>query len=241
MANVLRRTLICAVVSGCLIVPLTGHGQVIISLLLGDKLNSGQVEFGLDGGLSVISQAGTGGSTRNTFNLGFYFDIKMKSSWMIHTGVIVKSTMGGGEIPVYALGDAQLDGLFANGHVERTMNYFNVPIFIKYNFKNNMFLEAGPMLGLKYGAKDKFIAIVNGDELTYEVDVNNKFKALDAGLSGGIGYRLMHGNGMNLGVRYYHGLVNVSKEGGELFNRCWYLTVGIPIGAGKTRDQQKQD
>jgi hypothetical protein len=236
-----RAIIYVAIVSWFIGVPIRGQGQVIISLLLGDKLNSGKVEFGLDGGASIISQSGSGGATRNTFNLGFYFDIKLKSQWMLHTGVIVKSTMGGGEIPVYLLGDAQLDGLFANGHVERTMNYFNVPVFIKYNFKNNFFLEAGPMLGLKYAAKDKFTTKINGDELTYEVDVSSKFKALDAGLSGGIGYRLMHGNGMNLGIRYYHGLVNVSKEPGEIFNRCWYLTVGIPIGAGKAKDGEKQE
>jgi hypothetical protein len=236
----MRRAIACAAVLGFLL-PLRSHSQVLISLLLGDKLNSGKIEFGLDGGLSIISQPGAAGSARNTFNLGFYFDIKMKSSWMLHTGVIVKSTMGGGEIPVYALGDAQLDGLFANGHVQRTMNYFNVPVFIKYNFKNNFFLEAGPMLGLKYGAKDKFITEINGDELTYEIDVKDKFRTLDAGLAGGIGYRLMGGNGMNLGVRYYHGLVNVSKETTELFNRCWYITVGIPIGAGKARGSKAQD
>ena len=235
MGSVMRRAIVSAIIVLSL-VPFRGRGQVIISLLLGDKLNSGQVEFGLDGGATIISQSGSGGGTRNTFNLGFYFDIKMKNPWMLHTGVIVKSTMGGGEIPVYSLGDAQLDGLFANGHVERTVNCFNVPVLMKYNFKNNFFLEAGPMLGLKYGATDKFITTVNGDELTYEVDVNDKFRTFDAGLMGGVGYRLMGGNGMNLGVRYYYGLLNVSKETTEIFNRCWYLTVGIPIGAGKKVD-----
>lgn len=236
----MRRTLACViVVLSFLAVPISGHAQVIISLLLGDKLNSGKIEFGLDGGATFISQSGAGGGNRNTFNLGFYFDIKLKSPWMLHTGVIVKSTMGGGEMPVYALGDTQLDGLFANGHVERTMNYFNVPILIKYNFKNNFFLEGGPMLGVKYGATDRFITTVNGAELTYEVNVNSKFRALDAGLMGGIGYRLMGGNGMNLGVRYYYGLLNISNVG-ETFNRAWYLTIGIPIGAGKARDKKQE-
>ena len=33
-------------------------GQVLISLLLGDKLNTGQIEFGLDGGLSLSNLHG---------------------------------------------------------------------------------------------------------------------------------------------------------------------------------------
>ena len=36
------------------------HGQVLISLLLGDKLNTGQIEFGLDGGLSLSNLHGAG-------------------------------------------------------------------------------------------------------------------------------------------------------------------------------------
>ena len=54
------------------------RGQVIISLLLGDKLNSGKVEFGLDGGVNYPSIRGLdGGKAKSTFNIGFYFDIKM--------------------------------------------------------------------------------------------------------------------------------------------------------------------
>src|SRR5688572_146922 len=91
------------------------HGQVIISLLLGDNLNTGKIEFGLDGGVNLSSQTGTtGGKSLTTFNLGFYFDIKLRdSSWMIHTGVIVKSRMGIGNLPVYSLADSNLDKSFA--------------------------------------------------------------------------------------------------------------------------------
>lgn len=33
---------------------LTSRGQVLISLLLGDELNSGKIEFGLDGGVNFM-------------------------------------------------------------------------------------------------------------------------------------------------------------------------------------------
>jgi hypothetical protein len=35
-----------------------GQSQVLISILLGDKLNSGQIEFGLDGGFSLSNLTG---------------------------------------------------------------------------------------------------------------------------------------------------------------------------------------
>ena len=50
------------------------NGQVLISLLLGDKLNSGKVEFGLEGGVNYPNMRGlSGGSMKGAFNLGFYF------------------------------------------------------------------------------------------------------------------------------------------------------------------------
>ena len=73
----------------------TCQSQVLIALLLGDKLNSGKIEFGLDGGLN-FSQIGnmSSKSFSREFNLGFYFDIKMKEQWYLNTGVLVKSTLG---------------------------------------------------------------------------------------------------------------------------------------------------
>src|SRR5688572_5957460 len=110
------------------------QGQVLISLLLGDKLNSGQVEFGLDGGVGFVDIHGVSPSSSNaTFNLGFYFDIKLKKpSWMVHTGVMVKSAMGAEDLSVYPLNDPDLDNVFAGGSVTRKLNYFNVPFAIKY-------------------------------------------------------------------------------------------------------------
>jgi len=55
------------------------QGQVLISLLFGDMLNSDGLEFGLEGGFnwSKVSGMETNSSLR-TFNLGFYFDIRLK-------------------------------------------------------------------------------------------------------------------------------------------------------------------
>jgi len=50
----------------------------------------------------------------------------------------------------------------------------------------------------------------------------------------GVGYRLLGGDGINLGVRYYHGLVDtyIDDSTPKRYNRSLYFTVGIPIGAG---------
>jgi hypothetical protein len=225
-------------IAALLSITISANSQVLISILLGDKLNSGKVEFGLDGGLNLSDVQGlNGGNMAGRFNIGFYFDIHLKNpSWMIHTGVIVKGTMGAKNLPVYSLNDASLDAAFEGGKVERRLSYFNVPIMMKYKFKNNFSVEAGPMLGLMNKSTDVFTQEVKDkDDLTYTVKIRDDYHPIDAGLMAGAGYKLLKGNGMNLGVRYYVGLVDVTLDdsGPDQYNRSLYFYLGIPIGRGK--------
>ena len=218
-----------------LIIGNAARTQVLISILLGDKLNTGKIEFGLDGGAnwSTIKNL-DGAKSLTSFNLGFYFDFKLKNpSWMLNTGVIVKSNMGADELPVYLLGNPNLDNAFNGGKITRKINYFNVPIMMKYSFKNHIYLKAGTQLGLRYKAFDEFKNSVNEeDDLNYKLNIKEQFHPLDAGLAFGAGYRLMKGNGMNIGVQYYLGLIDirVDDSSSNQFNRAFYLTAGIPIG-----------
>jgi len=216
----------------------TMRAQVLISLLFGDKLNSGKIEFGLEGGLSLSRLEGLDPmKTHQNYNLGFYFDIKTKNpAWMITTGVKVKSTMGAEGLPVYSLQNPALDSSFSGGNITRKINYFNVPIMLKYTFKNKIFAQGGMQLGLRYKATDVFTrTVVDKEDLTYKLDIKNKYHPLDAGVIAGVGYRLEKGNGMNFSFSYYLGLVDarISDSGPNEFNRVFYLNAGIPIGKGK--------
>ena len=223
----------------------TGHSQVLISILLGDKLNTGKIEFGLDGGAnwSTIKNL-DGAKSLTSFNLGFYFDFKLKDpSWMLNTGVIVKSTMGADELPVYSLGNPDLDNAFTGGKITRKINYFNVPVMMKYSFKNHLYLKGGIQLGLRYKAFDEFKNSVNDeDDLKYKLDIKDQFHPIDAGLAFGTGYRLMKGNGMNIGVQYYLGLLDIKVDdtSPNQFNRVLYLTAGIPIGKNPKKKKTEQ-
>src|SRR5579863_290342 len=225
----------------CVFILLTqsAHAQVIISLLFGDKLNSGKVEFGLDGGVNFSSLTGNPGSNARTgFNLGFYFDIKTNGNWMIHTGVIVKSTMGARGLQPYALNNITLDSIFQTGQVERTLGYFNVPVEMKYMFPNRLYVEGGFMMGLMISAHDEFQQkIVTTNDLTYVLNIRDHLHRFDIGPIAGLGYRLMSGYGLNLGVRYYYGLLNISSDNmfPAQYNRSLYVVIGIPVGAGKMK------
>jgi hypothetical protein len=220
-----------------------GKSQILISLLLGDKLNSPKVEFGMDGGLSLTNALGSSKNTfLQTFNLGFYFDIKMKNpNWKFNTGLRVKSNMGANDIPVYSLNSITADSIFNGGSITRRLGYFYLPILLKYQFTNQIYVEGGFQAGLRTKATDTFKkSVTNPDDLNYELDVRDQYARLDAGITGGIGYRLMGGNGMNLGIRGYLGVVDISKTSTNSFkNYGWYLNVGIPIGKAKVEATQK--
>jgi hypothetical protein len=222
-------------ITGFMFFAFVANAQVLISILLGDKLNTGKIEFGLAGGVNWSSIKNLEGSEHLLgFNLGFYFDIKLKNpSWLLNTGVIVKSPMGAGELPLYSLSDSPLDSVFIGGTVTRKLRYFNVPVMMKYKFKNHFFVKGGIQLGLRSKCYDEFTKTVNEkDDLQYTVNIKEQYHPIDAGLAVGLGYRLMKGNGMNLDLQYYHGLIDITIDdsASDQFNRVIYLTAGIPIG-----------
>lgn len=235
--NQIRKGLLTAVLLAS--ISYSANSQVLISLLLGDKLNSDKLKFGLDGGANWSNITNLDPSMyKPHFNLGFYFDFRLKENtrWYLHTGVLVKSTMGAQKLDPYLTGNADIDSLFVNGDVERKINYFNVPILARYQFKNMLYIEAGPNLGLRYKAFDVFTAEVeNKKDLSYTLDVRDQFTRIDAGIMAGVGFQVLKGTGYNFGMRYYYGLTEIMKDnaGDPQRNSTYYLYFSIPVGAGE--------
>ncbi len=114
---------------------------------------------------------------------------------------------------------------------------------MKYNFKNHIYVKGGVQLGLRYKAFDQFTNSINDEEdLKYKVDIKDQYHPLDAGLAIGAGYRLIKGNGMNIGLQYYFGLVDIRVDDSspDQFNRVLYLTAGIPIGKNSKKKKAEK-
>ncbi len=216
------------------------QAQILISLLLGDKLNSEKLEFGLDGGLAVVNTSDREAShARLALNLGFYFDFQLSEHWYLHTGCIVKSPAGTRFLDPYPLGIADLDAMLSSASVTRKLRYFHVPALMRYRFRNFVFMEAGPQIGLMNKAVDQFyVDIQRENDLVYTNKIRDQYNAIDFGFTGGLGYKLLQGEGIALGLRYYLGLSDLLKEnsGNAVQNRILYLYTSIPIGAANTND-----
>jgi hypothetical protein len=213
--------------------PVLLQAQVLITLLLGDALNTPKIEFGLSGGLthSFISTI-ENSEGMNTFDLGFYFHILMKNSSYLSTGVHVKSSMGAEGMPVYSLDDPNFDAIYQDGTLTKKIPVFSIPILFHQRFNQRWYIEAGPQLGLIHKPVDIFEADKLGGDLTFKLDVKDQYKHIDAGLLGGVGFKFnKQPKSMSAGVSYYYGLVDVSNNPDyKIKNSAFYVFMKIPIG-----------
>ncbi len=217
------------------------HSQVLISLLLGDKLNSDKIEFGLDGGFNWSQIGGIdSNSSLSSFNIGFYFDILVNDTWSFYTGVLVKSELGADNLTNKDLSFLEIIPQEGDGTYSQRLRYFLVPMLMRYNFPNRMYLEAGPQFGFMNKATIEFESKTDDREIRIREFNKDKINKIDAGISGGLGYRLSPRKGMSLGLRYYYGFVNTYKGESGTNNSSLFLKFTLPIGTGgkKTKEEQ---
>jgi hypothetical protein len=233
----------------------TVNSQVLLSLLFGDKLNSGKVEFGMSGGFNLSYLRGLDESKgQNNWELGFYFDIHPKevSPWYIATGVYIKSNVGGTKVPIDypgnpAINDSVFNGFVsANGTVTKQFNTFYVPMNLRYLSKSGIFVEGGAQVGLVFKTFDIFTAEVDDNTLLYteekKINGNELYKWFDGGVNGGIGYKFKEGIGAKIGVWYYLGLTNIYQNdlGFKAYNSSLYVLATIPIGKKKAEKSRAE-
>jgi hypothetical protein len=214
------------------------YSQVHIALPFGEKFPAHEVKLGLERGLSFsnITSAEETKSVRN-LNLGLFLDVQLKetSRWYLHTGLQLNSGMGAKEIDVYSLNDAGLDSAFNGGKIERQLKYINIPALVRYKFSSHFFIEMGPRFGLLTKATDIFHETGKQDDgLYYKNNVTDRCRWFDAGIKAGIGYHLMRGKGVNLGLRYYLGMLELFSDNppNSVRNKSLSIFLNIPIVTG---------
>jgi hypothetical protein len=213
---------------------ISAQSQILITLLLGDKLNSEGLEFGLAGGMnwSNIGKMEAGKSL-STFNLGFYFDIRIKEPWYLYTGIVVKSKMGVDKLSAGDLGFLQTDVYGEEGDYSQVVNYFLLPVLARYKFMKHFYVEAGAQFGLMYKPYVEFNSDVDDKDARVREYNKDMISRLDAGIMGGLGYKIFKKKGISLGIKYYYGFVSVYKDKSGTNNSSLFLTLTIPMGSDK--------
>ncbi len=225
----------------------TVQSQILISLILGDKLNSDNIEFGLQGGgnFSSIFNMDTKKYVSD-WNLGFYFVINVKGNWYTSTGVLVKAKLGAGKLT-----ETDLTNLGAHfpdsctqdgGNYYQKINTFIVPMMMRYKFKNRIFLEGGLQASLRYKSWVEYDHKTKENKYLlkqFNKDLTNVF---DVGVTAGMGYRFSSKpTSISLNIRYYYGFVNALKGMPGTKNNSLFLEANIPIGAGEKAQKKREE
>jgi hypothetical protein len=100
------------------------------------------------------------------------------------------------------------------------------------------------MLGVLVKATDVFYSTVNEkNDISYKNNIYKQCNWFDMGGMGGIGYHFMKGTGINLGLRYYYGFMNILANSHSTpgQNNSLYIYLSIPIGAGEKSKAKKAE
>ncbi|MCT4665346.1 MAG: PorT family protein [Flavobacteriales bacterium] len=98
--------------------------------------------------------------------------------------------------------------------VQAKLNYLNWPILGKFYMNESFSLEGGPQIGFLLSGKSKSLA-------------KNDFKIIEFGLSVGLGYRLL--DNIELGLRYNHGLTDITKTKDQINNKVLQLSLAVNL------------
>ena len=232
MAITMRKVILSIV---CICLCSMARSQVLISILFGDKLNTDAIIFGIhiDYSFNQITNIDPQ-KNLGKLNLALFFDVRINERWRAEIEALAKHTRGGKGIEPYPLNDPQLDLQFAEGSVERKINYVGLMTAIQYTIQNVWYFETGPQLTLRTKAHDIFQSKTADGELELKRDIEDQIARWEFSIIAGAGYKFGKGTGMALGVRYNWGISDVqTNTSGTQQNRGFYIVSNIPIGRKK--------
>ncbi len=225
-----------------LLVVRIASSQILIALVFGEKLNNERLEFGLNVGLnySIVSNVGESHYMPG-LNLGMTFVYKINDKFHLNPALYFSYPLGAKGMTVYETPDSSLNDVLKEASVKRELSYFSLPITLRYRIFGKTFIEFGPQISLRTKAQDIFeVTMFNDDEVVYTRNVMDDYKRFDFGLTCGVTQKLRENSGVSLTLRYYYGLLDVSKnnEHPDQYNSSFYFSAAIPIGGNKKSTEE---
>ena len=217
------------------------HAQVLIGLLFGEKLASDNFNIGFEIGMNLSTVNGLDGASRSTGPLiGLFASWRFSEHFHLYTGFLPLSQKGASEADPIPLDDPQLDSMVASGRMDRQLGYIDIPVLLQWaqHRDGGIRVGAGSQLSFRTSAADRYEATTaQGTSVVVENDIESEW--LDAGVAFDAEYRIT-GVGLAIGLRYYHGLTNVSSGAGPaVHNRVLSGTGRISLG-GRSQKPPEQ-
>jgi hypothetical protein len=175
----------------------------------------GQFAFGIKGGLNLSDISVSNGFDGYTYsilpdyNIGAYFKVPLP----------VRDLYIQPEIGFSAQGFKGYDP--TDGSYSEHVNYFNIPVLLKYAHRTGLFVETGPQLGIKLNAK----LVEDG----VSTDYSSAYNSADFSWVFGIGFKIPM-SPVSIDVRYNTGLLNVANDS---YYGNGYGEYGVRNGVGQ--------
>lgn len=210
------------------------HSQVLIALLFGDKLSTDKFQLGIRLAGNWENFTGWDGTEiRFDFGFGIYGALKLSPKLTLQPELLFKDPRGADGLPTKAFGNADLDPLLEDAAVTAKLAYVSLPVLLKYHLTPQLSLGFGPQLGYISSARYEYKAEVYAKEdLVFKEDIKSTLNSLDFALAFSVEYTLQKRKAIQIGLRYYLGLVDIFKDssGHSVKNSVIQVYLGIPVG-----------
>jgi hypothetical protein len=212
---------------------------IVLGMLFGDRLASETFNIGFEIGMNLATVEGLEGASRAPGPLiGLFASWRFSEHYHLFTGVLPLSYKGAQDADPIPLNDSQLDPLVAGGRMERDLSYLDIPVIFQLAQRRDggVRVGVGPQIGILLSAKDRYAGTTTqGTATVIENDIDDSTERFDAGVAVDAEYRFS-GFPLAIGVRYYHGLTDITRGSGPAaHNRVLSGSGRIALGAQKQK------
>jgi len=189
-----------------LAVAVPARAQVLIGYLFGEKLASKTFNMGFEVGMNFSDMDGLGDSERlNRPVFGLFADWRFSEHLHFGGAVLPIAGRGASGLAPVVTGDPAFDAQTMNAAMERSLNYVEIPLILKYAPKREegFRVGAGPSLGFITGAHDRY------DVGSYVLERDIDTPSLDFGISGEVEWRFKV---LAIAARYTEGLTDLGND-----------------------------
>jgi hypothetical protein len=244
-----RLVIVCLMVfclaSAFTLVPREANGQVLIGLLLGDKVTSEKFHLSLNIGANFSDLKGMEDTKiRPGFFLGLGGEWRFAEHWFLQPEIGVFYYVGANNLPMdYFPPPPEVEDIVTGNEVSRRLNYFTIPVLLKYGVAGNrLHLGAGGQVGFLTSAQDKYEGTSdNGNPVTVDQDIKDYTVSTDLGLLFNVEYKFKP-DVLSMGIvaRYYLGLTDTVKDnpGDPVYNSVFSVLLTVPIGEIPEQDTE---
>lgn len=218
-------------------IPSRADGQVLIGLLLGDKVTSEKFHLGISVGANFSDLSGIDDTKiRSGFALSLIGEWRFAGQWYLQPELGAFYYAGANNMPMETFPPPpEVEDMVTGNEVTARLKYFTIPVVLKYGaMGNRLHLGAGGQVGFLTSSKLKYEGTSEtGNEIEVEKNIKDITVSTDAGLVFHLEYRFKPGPlSTSIVARYYLGLTDTWKDnpGDPVYNRIFSIFINLPIG-----------